>query len=47
MGQVSAPFDRTIDAHIKGIRAKQRKINPDIEAIETRRGFGYALKENW
>lgn len=47
MGQVSAPFDRTIDAHIKGIRAKLRKINPDIEAIETQRGFGYALKENW
>ena len=47
MGQMSAPFDRTIDAHIKGIRAKLRKINPDIEAIETQRGFGYALKENW
>lgn len=47
MGQMSAPFDRTIDAHIKGIRAKLRKIKPDIEAIETQRGFGYALKENW
>lgn len=47
MGQLSAPFDRTIDAHIKGIRAKLRKIKPDIEAIETHRGFGYSLKENW
>jgi two-component system, OmpR family, catabolic regulation response regulator CreB len=47
MGQMSAPFDRTIDAHIKSIRAKLRKIKPDIEAIETQRGFGYALRENW
>jgi two-component system, OmpR family, catabolic regulation response regulator CreB len=47
MGQMSAPFDRTIDAHIKSIRAKLRKIKPDIEAIETQRGFGYALKEKW
>jgi two-component system, OmpR family, catabolic regulation response regulator CreB len=47
MGANSAPFDRTIDAHIKGIRAKLRKIRPDIEAIETQRGFGYSLKEDW
>lgn len=47
MGANSAPFDRTIDAHIKSIRAKLRKIKPDIEAIETQRGFGYSLKENW
>lgn len=47
MGANSAPFDRTIDAHIKGIRAKLRKIRPDIEAIETQRGFGYSLRENW
>jgi two-component system catabolic regulation response regulator CreB len=47
MGANSAPFDRTIDAHIKGIRAKLRKIRPGIEAIETQRGFGYSLRENW
>lgn len=47
MGQMSAPFDRTIDAHIKSIRAKLRKIKPEIEAIETHRGFGYSLRENW
>lgn len=45
MGAISAPFDRTIDAHIKSIRAKMKKIKPDIEAIETQRGFGYALSE--
>ena len=47
MGELSAPFDRTIDAHIKSIRAKLRKVKPDIEAIETHRGFGYSLRENW
>jgi len=47
MGQMSAPFDRTIDAHIKSIRAKLRKIKSDVEAIETQRGFGYSLRENW
>lgn len=47
MGQMSAPFDRTIDAHIKSIRAKLRKIKDDVEAIETQRGFGYSLRENW
>jgi len=45
MGAISAPFDRTIDAHIKSIRAKMKKIKPEIEAIETHRGFGYALRE--
>ena len=47
MGELSVPFDRTIDAHIKSIRAKLRKVKPDIEAIETHRGFGYSLRENW
>jgi two-component system catabolic regulation response regulator CreB len=38
-------LERTIDAHIKSIRSKFRSINPDLDPIETRRGFGYALKE--
>ncbi|MFM2242540.1 MAG: two-component system response regulator CreB [Verrucomicrobiota bacterium] len=38
-----AVTDRTIDAHIKTIRAKLRDISPGSEnLIETRRGLGYA-----
>jgi two-component system, OmpR family, catabolic regulation response regulator CreB len=42
-----ASYDRTVDAHIKTIRAKLRAVMPNIEAIETHRGVGYALKETW
>lgn len=38
--------DRTIDTHIKTIRIKLKEINNTIDPIETRRGFGYALKED-
>jgi two-component system catabolic regulation response regulator CreB len=38
-------FDRTVDAHIKTIRAKLREVNPELDPIETHRGVGYALKE--
>lgn len=40
-------FDRTVDAHIKTLRAKLRTIAPDIDAIKTVRGVGYALNEVW
>lgn len=40
-------LDRTVDAHIKGLRAKLKSIQPDIEAIITHRALGYALKEDW
>jgi two-component system, OmpR family, catabolic regulation response regulator CreB len=40
-------LDRTVDTHIKTIRNKLREIKPGIDPIETRRGFGYALKESW
>ncbi len=39
-------MDRTIDAHIKNIRGKLKKIKPDIDPIKTHRGLGYSLKEN-
>ncbi len=39
-------FDRTVDAHIKTIRAKLKKINPELDPIITHRGIGYALMEN-
>lgn len=40
-------MDRTVDAHIKMLRAKLKKVRPDIDAIETHRGLGYSLRETW
>lgn len=40
-------LDRTVDTHIKTVRTKLRAIRPDIDPIETRRGFGYALNTSW
>jgi two-component system catabolic regulation response regulator CreB len=42
-----ASLDRTVDAHIKSLRAKLRQVDPDTEAIVTHRGMGYSLKEDW
>jgi two-component system catabolic regulation response regulator CreB len=36
-------LERTVDSHIKAIRAKLRSLDPDREWIETHRGFGYSL----
>lgn len=43
----SASYDRTVDTHIKTIRAKLKAINPEVDAIITHRGLGYALREEW
>jgi two-component system catabolic regulation response regulator CreB len=40
-----ASMDRTVDAHIKNIRAKLKAIRPEPDPIVTHRGRGYALKE--
>lgn len=37
-------FDRTIDTHIKTLRAKIRQIDPRRDPIRTRRGEGYAYE---
>ena len=42
----SDSFDRTVDAHIKTLRAKLKAIAPAIEPIRTLRGTGYALSED-
>ena len=42
-----ASLDRTVDAHIKSLRAKLRQVRPDVEPIVTHRGLGYSLKEEW
>lgn len=40
-----AAFDRTVDAHIKTLRAKLRAVAPDEDPIVTHRGMGYSLRE--
>ena len=39
-------MDRTVDAHIKNLRAKLKAIKPGLDPIATHRGTGYALKEH-
>ena len=39
-----ASLDRTVDAHIKTLRAKLRVIAPDRDPIQTHRGLGYSLR---
>ena len=41
-----ASMDRTVDAHIKNLRAKLRALHPDANPIVTHRGTGYSLKED-
>lgn len=36
-------LDRTVDAHIKSLRAKLRAIDPGADPIQTHRGLGYSL----
>jgi len=42
-----ASLGRTVDTHIKTIRAKLKAIIPDKESIITHRGLGYSLREEW
>ena len=39
-----AALDRTVDAHIKSLRAKLREVSPE-DPIVTHRGLGYSLRE--
>jgi two-component system catabolic regulation response regulator CreB len=41
----AAAFDRTVDAHVKMLRAKLREIAPEDDPIVTHRGLGYSLRE--
>jgi two-component system catabolic regulation response regulator CreB len=36
--------DRTIDTHVKTLRAKLRAVAPDADPIRTHRGLGYSLE---
>jgi len=35
--------DRTVDTHVKTLRAKLRAVNPELDPIQTHRGLGYSL----
>ena len=40
-----AALERTVDAHVKSLRAKLKEACADLDPIETHRGFGYSLRE--
>jgi two-component system catabolic regulation response regulator CreB len=42
----SDSLDRTVDAHVKTLRAKLKLVAPQLEPIRTHRGSGYALAED-
>jgi two-component system catabolic regulation response regulator CreB len=44
--EASDSFDRTVDAHVKTLRAKLKAIAPEVDPIRTLRGTGYALNED-
>lgn len=35
-------YERTIDSHVKSLRAKLRQVAADAEPIQTHRGLGYS-----
>jgi two-component system catabolic regulation response regulator CreB len=37
-------LDRTVDSHIKSLRAKLREVRGDADPIRTHRGLGYSLE---
>ena len=45
-GDDSPSLDRTVDAHVKSLRAKFREVEPEADPIITHRGIGYALKDD-
>jgi two-component system, OmpR family, catabolic regulation response regulator CreB len=45
-GDSTESIDRTVDAHVKTLRAKLKTVAPGLDPIQTRRGAGYALAED-
>ncbi|MDY0743668.1 two-component system response regulator CreB [Paucibacter sp. R3-3] len=43
-GSEADSIDRTVDTHIKTLRAKLRAVRPETELIRTHRGLGYSLE---
>jgi len=44
-GDDSASLDRTVDAHVKTLRAKLKAVAPGLDPIRAHRGIGYALSD--
>jgi len=44
--QPETSLDRTVDVHIKNIRAKLRALKPELDPIVTHRGSGYSLRDD-
>jgi len=44
-GGASEANDRTVDTHVKTLRAKLREVTPGQDPIATHRGLGYGLSE--
>lgn len=44
--QPDTSLDRTVDAHMKNIRAKLKAVKPEKDPIVTHRGMGYSLRED-
>ena len=44
-GEALDSGDRTVDTHVKTLRAKLREVDPDADPIRTHRGLGYSLDE--
>lgn len=42
-GQDAESGDRTVDTHIKTLRAKLKALRSDLDPIETHRGMGYSI----
>jgi len=42
-----ASMERTVDTHIKSVRAKLRVLNAELDPIVTHRGIGYSMREDW
>ncbi len=44
-GDAAEPGDRTVDTHVKTLRAKLRELTPGRDPIATHRGLGWSLAE--
>jgi two-component system catabolic regulation response regulator CreB len=40
----AASFERSVDTHIKTLRARLREIDPTLDPIRTHRGLGYSIR---
>ena len=41
--QASGSMDRTVDTHVKTLRAKFREVRPQADPVRTHRGLGYSF----